>query len=373
VWSSDEQGPKKKMQMENQLIISCLQSFSKMVETINGKKNVLVACSGGNDSMGLLGIMYLALQNKLIDKLVVAHINHHLREESDIDEQCVVSFCMDRSIPVFVRHTDETEINSYKLGTEAGARMIRYKFLDGLLANHKLNVLVTGHHAQDRLETMLYRIGQASAGLLSIAAISEKRVYTSVYEHNKIITENDNVYIVRPMIRFWPTEIEEMRNDMDISFAQDISNFSNDYLRNKYRNLVIPQIKEISDQRSIERSLHQIHEDAELFMYLVEEKKSQCIIEKKDNLLIVDANILGSYPEKLQLSIIHLLNRELNRTERFGEKFIRAIADTVANRKNKKRAEALSRKRRVDLVGDRLYMIFTGDSDPKKVKHTDYI
>ena len=187
-------------------------------DMIHPGERVIVACSGGADSVALLFGLYL-LKEKLGVELAAAHFNHRLRgEESDRDEAFVRIFCHQFDIPLFVGHGD---VVAGKKGLEAAAREARYAYfatLDGTIA--------TAHTADDNAETVLLHLvrGTGLKGLGGITPKGEK--------------------LIRPMLTVTRDEVLEFLEEYHLSFVEDGSNETDAFLRNRLRHHVMPLLRQ---------------------------------------------------------------------------------------------------------------------------------
>ena len=116
---------------------------------------ILVAVSGGVDSVALILIMD-TLQKF---ELNIAHVNHNLRNESSQDELFVKKIASDLQIPFFVAHLNPHEIGR-NMSVEQWARNERYKFFDQTLKKISGDWVMTAHHANDQIETILMNISR---------------------------------------------------------------------------------------------------------------------------------------------------------------------------------------------------------------------
>lgn len=199
------------------------------------KHNFLLAVSGGVDSMVLLSLM----QNAGCG-IQVAHINYHLRgKDSDADAKLVKDFCEKHQIKFHlydVSEKDEKPEGSIQLW----ARNLRYDFFRKIQAEENLEYLVTAHHLNDQLETFLINLSRGS-GIKGLSGIPAK--------------ENN---ILRPLLNFSKEEIYEFAKEKQIEFREDASNQKNDYLRNKIRNKIIPELLETNENflDNFSKSIH---------------------------------------------------------------------------------------------------------------------
>lgn len=217
-------------------------------------KKLLLAVSGGIDSMVLLDLFY-----KLRFDICVAHCNFQLRgKESDGDELLVRETCQDRYIPYFIETFHTTEFaNEKKLSIQLAARKLRYDWFHELLSENQLDYLVTAHHLDDNVETFLINFtrGTGLEGLTGIPA------------------QNGN--IIRPLLPFSRLEIENYALENKIQWREDSSNASDKYFRNKLRHDIVPILKELNTGflDSFQNTLHHLQqaeslvEDASKLVY----------------------------------------------------------------------------------------------------------
>ena len=174
------------------------------------QKRLVVAVSAGVDSMTLAN---LCLKSSL--NIAIAHCNFSLREkESDLDAQFVKDWGQQHTIPVFVKVFDtKTYANTEKISTQMAARDLRYNWFDALMKAENFDYLLTAHHANDALETLLINLGRGS-GLKGLSGIPER-----------------NGKVVRPLLRFSRKHILEYAEVNQLKWREDRSNESTVYLR----------------------------------------------------------------------------------------------------------------------------------------------
>ncbi len=208
---------------------------NKIIETIKkydmlgGSDNIVVAVSGGADSMCLLHFLY-GEKNKLgINKIYAAHVNHNIRgSEAKRDELFVKEFCDRRNIP-FCLLCEDVPALARKRGTgiEETARNVRYDYFKSL--SEKYGALVaTAHNADDNAETVIYNLARGS-GLKGLCGIPPKRGY-----------------IIRPLITAARCEIEQYCRENGVAYVTDSTNLEDEYSRNRIRHKVIPVLRDIN-------------------------------------------------------------------------------------------------------------------------------
>ncbi|MFT6688475.1 MAG: tRNA(Ile)-lysidine synthase [Saprospiraceae bacterium] len=207
-----------------------LQEFNKHIikdfPFLEGKK-LLIACSGGLDSVVLSRLM-----KELNYNISLAHCNFSLRGlESDEDEFFVNQLADKLSIPIFIK-TFETKkyAAEHKVSTQVAARNLRYHWFNELKDENLYDYILTGHHLDDDLETFFINLSRGTGirGLDGIPSIINS--------------------IVRPLLNFSREEILQFAERKNLNWREDSSNASRDYLRNKLRLDVIPNYKEIDSR-----------------------------------------------------------------------------------------------------------------------------
>ena len=185
---------------------------------------IVAGISGGPDSMALLYILN-EFKNKIDLKIVCAHINHNVREESDKEEEDLREFCKQNKIIFECKKIESWGDDNF----ESEARSVRYNFFEELVENYGAKYLMTAHHADDLIETILMRIVRGST-LKGYSGFSR-------------IVDKYNYKLIRPLITVTKSEIEEYCKNNNISYALDKSNNDMHYTRNRYRKVVLPFLK----------------------------------------------------------------------------------------------------------------------------------
>lgn len=204
-----------------------VMSYIKDNNLIKSGDKVLVALSGGPDSVCLLNILY-NLKAELNIEIGAAHLNHLLRDKDAFeDEEYVKTLCKSWDIPCFVKRVD---INKYskdkKMSSEMAGRDARYNFFDDIVKDEGYTKIATAHNANDQAETILFRLMRGS-GIEGLCGIKVRR--------DKII---------RPILCLSRKEVEEYIEINNLKPRIDKTNFEKIYNRNKIRLDMIPYIKE---------------------------------------------------------------------------------------------------------------------------------
>ncbi|HFI0071411.1 TPA: tRNA lysidine(34) synthetase TilS [Streptococcus suis] len=194
-------------------------------------KKVLVAVSGGLDSMNLFHLLY-EYSKELGIELGLAHVNHVQREESVTEEKYLKQLAKDCEVPFYLSRFEG-------IFSEEAARKWRYTFFAEVMEKEGYTALVTAHHADDQAETVLMRLIRGSR-LRHLSAIKSIQPFASGE-------------LIRPLLSFHKTEFE------DLFHFEDSSNTDLGYFRNRVRNNYIPQLKQ--ENPKIDVALNHLADD----------------------------------------------------------------------------------------------------------------
>jgi tRNA(Ile)-lysidine synthase len=208
--------------------ISKLKNFLVSKLLVEPGSRIVLAISGGVDSVSLLDAFYL-IRNQLTFTLALAHLNHQLRgKEADEDEEFVKSLAEKYSLPLYIQKFDvRTYAKDNSLSIEEAARNVRYNFLKRVAHSFSAHYIATAHNLNDQAETVLLNIirGTGLAGLRGIA--------------NKLELSK-KLFLIRPFLIFTRAEIEQYARERNLSWREDSSNYLLEYSRNKIRHQLIP-------------------------------------------------------------------------------------------------------------------------------------
>lgn len=232
---------------------------------IKENDRVVVAVSGGADSMSLLYLTYL-LKQEINIKIICAHVNHNVRKESVNEALSLKKFCEEHDL-IF----EQMVIQKYHHENfHKEARVIRYKFFEDLVSKYNAKYLFTAHHGDDLVETIMMRLvrGSALSGYAGFSMISKYANYT----------------LVRPLIKHTKLELEQFCHDMKIEYATDLSNFKDVYTRNRYRKYMLPFLKKENEDVHL-KFLNFSEDMQEISSYIEEEKEAHLKQILKDDKL----------------------------------------------------------------------------------------
>lgn len=237
----------------------------KKYNLINNDDKIVVAVSGGPDSMCLLNILK-NLKEKFNAQLFVAHINHMIREEADSETEYVKKYCEQNNINCFIKKANVLELaKEQKKGTEEMGRIVRYDFFNYVANEVSADKIAIAHTENDNAETVLMNLmrGASIEGLKGIEPIRGK--------------------FIRPLIECNRDEIEMYCEVNNLEPKFDKTNNDNTYTRNKIRNLLIPFIKKEFNPNIIEalnRLADLARQDAAYFSKTVQEEYNSLLIQE---------------------------------------------------------------------------------------------
>jgi len=212
------------------MMLDKVKKTLKKYNMLTQGEKVVLGVSGGADSIALLYSL-----NELIDyglELIIAHLNHGLRvDAAKRDADFVKKIAKSLGLTFVYAEVDTLKYKEEsQLSTEDAARQLRYKFFDQVMSKHDATKLATAHTLDDQAETVLMRLirGSGSKGLSGIPPVS--------------------INIIRPLIEINRSEIENYLNSRDIKWVEDASNVSREFLRNRIRHDLIPELESYNPQ-----------------------------------------------------------------------------------------------------------------------------
>lgn len=246
------------------------------------QKSFLCAVSGGADSMVLLHLMY-----SLGYDVQVAHVNYKLRgKASDLDQKVVEEFCEINKIK-FHLYTVSPSDNQPENSIQIWARDLRYQFFFNIIASEKLDGIVTAHHLNDELETFFINLSRGS-GIKGLSGMPR--------QDNKIF---------RPLLGFSKDQIYDYAHQYHVGFREDASNQKEDYLRNKFRNKLVPELLAIEPHflTHFSKSITYLSQ-ANDFVEVQIENIFSALSTKKENNWVINKQQLAQQSEFVQYQIL---------------------------------------------------------------------
>ena len=262
-------------------------SQHKMIED---GETVLVAVSGGADSLALLYGLH-ALRPQLRCKLHVVHLNHCLRPDAEADATFVQQHATRLGVPYTIQRAEVPRlIKQWKLSVEAAGRKARYQFYETVCTEVSATKVALGHHQDDIAETVLMNLirGSGSTGLKGISPVR-------------------NMKFIRPLVGFTRQNIEAFLTAIDIVPRQDATNTDTDYLRNRIRAELIPQLARGYNpniKAGLTRTADVLGTESEYLDIAAREAFEACRIQSSQKNVVLDRIKFREYHIALQRRIL---------------------------------------------------------------------
>ena len=280
---------------------------------LNSLDKVVVGVSAGPDSMALLYILE-DLRKKIDFKIIVAHINHNVRRESGEEAAFLEDYCNKHNIVFEYMKIEKYGDDNF----HNEARNIRYNFYKSLIKKYNANYLMTGHHGDDLMETILMRITRGS----SLKGYSGFSSYVDMGYYK----------IIRPLIFVTKDEVESFNEKNKISYRVDKSNYKDKYTRNRYRMNVLPFLK--SEDKEVHNKFLKFSNTLMEYDEYIEGMMFNVIkLVYKDG--IVDVNEFIKVPKLIQKRIIDYLYEKIYLDDLFliNDKHQQLFFDMVYSKK----------------------------------------
>ncbi|SDO59964.1 tRNA lysidine(34) synthetase TilS [Alkalicoccus daliensis] len=287
-----------------------VDAFAERHRIFLPEDHILVAVSGGPDSIALLDYLYVKSKETGF-QLSVLHVHHHLREEADQDCSCAEKAALSRFLPFHVKHAEVIKRKKEEgWGTQQAAREERYELFIETMQETGANKVATAHHGDDQAETLLMRFVRGS--MEGRKGIPVKR------------TLGDGE-VIRPFLSVTKEEIMEYCAEQELLYRTDYSNLQNTYQRNRLRNEVMPLLKE-ENPKLHESAQWQAERSAEEEEYLNSQAGGYLHTFKKGKEEIrFQQTAFQSIPRALQRRVVHLILNYLMPSAPWSRQHVEAV------------------------------------------------
>ena len=249
---------------------------------------IVVAVSGGPDSMCLLDTLY-RLKDELEFSILVAHVNHGIRIESDLEKEYVEKYCKERNISFFYLKVDVPKLSKEKkISEETCGRMVRYDFFEKVRQENNADLIAVAHNLNDNIETIL---------LNQIRGCGLKGLIGMDFKFNNII---------RPLLTIEKKDILVYNNELELHPCFDKTNEEDIYLRNKIRLQLIPYLKELNPNfvTNISRMRNILKEDNDFIEEYTNIVFDKVIIKIDNSKIVFDFSKFMNEHKSIQKRII---------------------------------------------------------------------
>lgn len=254
--------------------MAVLSGFTNQISEADywkAQETVIVGVSGGLDSIVLLDLL-VDLPQEMKPAIHVAHVNHQLRPESDEEEAFVRKLCADYEVPCSV-HTWNRSLQP-DTGMEQAAREVRYAFFEKVAKKFNSSAILTAHHKDDQVETVLMRFVRGNS-LDELTGIRQKRY-------------SGGLTYIRPLLSFSKENLRDYALEKKLHWYEDETNQSDDYTRNRFRHTVLPLLRE--ENAAVDEHIVSFAEEMSdvlsLLSPIIEEKLSQTMLLSEKEILI---------------------------------------------------------------------------------------
>ena len=282
---------------------------------LDGAKKVIVATSGGADSMSLLEF-FLRNKDFLEIEIAAAHVNHGIRgETADRDEQFVKEYCEKNNVEFFSYNAVSEGVVVPEHASEEWARKLRYNFFDSL-AEEGIKI-ATAHTISDQAETVIMRLA-SGVGLRGLRGI-----------------QNVRDHYIRPFLCIKRSHVEALIQEYGITHITDESNLTDEYSRNKIRHNIVPELEKVHPGAvdNIDKVSKRIAEAYDYIHKVAEQK-----LEKAEGNKYIWYNIDG-FLNVDEIVLSEMISIILSHYDAVDERYIEIIKNYI-NRNNHYDSEA---------------------------------
>lgn len=219
-------------------LLQSVLRFSDRHDLLPHNARIVVAVSGGPDSVCLLHLLHYYVAPRRNLELHVAHLDHQLRADSQHDAQFVAALAAAWELPFTLGTIDVAALaQETRTGLEAAGRAARYDFLIPTAYEWGAHAIAVGHTADDQAETVIQRVLRG-AGVGGLAAMRPKRLALDPPPPDRL-----PLHIIRPLLTTLRADVEAYCTAHDLQPRHDWTNETGPFLRNRIRDHILPLLK----------------------------------------------------------------------------------------------------------------------------------
>ncbi|MEA0555651.1 tRNA lysidine(34) synthetase TilS [Lysinibacillus irui] len=301
-----------------------VKTFIEEEQLLQQGDHLLIAVSGGVDSMALLHY-FVQTQEQWNIQVEAVHVDHMLRGQASAEDRAFVQkYCDDNGVSLHATEIPVPTIMAQENGnTQLICRRERYRYFKEILGKINANKLVTAHHADDQLESVLMALTK-NATMNSMQGIRPQRLF-------------EGKSLIRPFLTVTKSEIREYLLRKGLDYREDASNSKDTYVRNRFRHHVVPLL-EAENPRVTEQITHftkHLQVDDAFLMSLAQDVFSQTVIRSNENTYSLEIEAFQLIPLALQRRLILILLNYLYKDSNTIQSFalltsILKLCDTTA-------------------------------------------
>ena len=314
---------------------------------------ILVGVSGGPDSLFLMEALRQGGY-----PIIVAHLNHQLRPDSDLEANALEHTVSRKMVPsIFEKGDVRGYAESEDLSIEEAARAVRYRFLFEQARECDAQAVAVGHTADDQVETVLMHFLRG-AGLTGLKGMS----YRSF-----LPTFDERIPVVRPLLDVWREETVVYCAANGLQPYYDPSNDSLNFLRNRIRHLLIPQLETYNPRfrEAVWRTARSLTGDYSALIELLDATWEECVRSQQPGLITFYATKISSYAPGLQRNLIrHALDQVVPDATDLRFSVLERASEFISTKRYGR--IDLTGGARLFLEGERVYVVGKGVSLPSE-------
>ena len=277
-------------------------------------QTITIGISTGVDSTVLLHSLLL-LKDELNLNIILCHINHKKRKQSEVEEQYIKDFSKNHNLCLEVLHLQLQELENKNFQSEA--RIKRLSFFNEVMDKYNSKYLFLAHHLNDDIETSLMHIIRGS----------NIKGYSGIDE---VVINKKNKYILRPFLTVLKEDIIKYCNENNIKYFEDESNSSDVYTRNRVRHNIIPLLFE--ENKSFDKQFKEFKETLQYSYNLLIDKRDEVIKQLttvKNDQIIIDVDKFNEVDEFLKTEVLF----EILKKYEFSKTNIKEIIKLIESNK----------------------------------------
>jgi len=337
-----------------EIILETADFTGSIIKTINkhsmlkGGETVLVGLSGGSDSVCLLTVLH-RIKDDFHLTIRAVYVDHNLRPGETPSE---IAFCRDicgkMNVDFRVKSVDvKGYVKTYKLNKQEAARELRYKAFYEAAQETSADKIALAHNADDQAETIFMRLARG-AGPSGLSGIPVKRGT-----------------IIRPLIETERREIEEFLKTENICPVIDSSNLQTDYFRNRFRLMIMPELKKMNPNlvQSVNRTVSVLQEEERYLDIIVTKTLMKMISRKTDRRIELFLSPMGA----MDIVILRrVLRRAIDATEGLRRIGFIHIEEIICLVREGRSGDRLYLPRGIRVIKDYSLLVITSE-DPCKI------